>query len=69
MTNKNIKYWVTELSDKAQELLIKHCTRQLKAMGYCKYEINRHIEDIANEKLMNLEELVSQKLMIKYSSM
>ena len=65
----NIKYWVTELSDHAQKLLVAHCKRQLKKMGYCDYEIDMHIQDIENEKLLNLEELVSRKLMIKYSSM
>lgn len=69
MTNNKIKYWVTDLSDKAQDLLVKHCSRQLKAMGYCKHEINRYVEDLPNEKLGNLNELVSNNLMIKYSNM
>lgn len=69
MTKQNYKYWVTDLSDKAQDLLIKHCTRQLTAMGYCKHEVDRYVNDLANEKLGNLSELVSNNLMIKYKSM
>ena len=67
--SNGIKYWVSELSDHAQTLLVKHCKKQLKQMGYCDYEIERYVEDVVNEKLMNLEELVSRKLMLKYSAM
>lgn len=63
------KLWVTELSTKAQELLINHCDRKLKEQGYSLEERKEYTNDILNEKLSNLEELVSPTLRKKYEGM
>lgn len=69
MESNNIKYWVSDLSSKAQLLLKRHCKSQLIKEGYSMDVIRLLIIDIENEKLANLEELVGREMMIELSNM
>lgn len=65
----SVKYWVSELSDSAIDNLKKECYNILISYGH-EYElINDFINDIENEKLMNLEELISHERMKELSVM
>ncbi|MCM3387301.1 hypothetical protein M3649_04030 [Ureibacillus chungkukjangi] len=64
-----IKYWVSELSKEAQQILYTHCFKQLEEQGYHKADINNYLNDLQFEKLINLDELVSHDMMIQLSEM
>ena len=65
----NIKYWVSELSDVAQTILFNHCHDKLKEYGYSNNTIDEYMADLENEKLVNLDELVSYDMMKNLSLM
>ena len=65
----NIKYWVTELSETAQTILFNYCHDKLKEYGYSNNTIDEYMADLENEKLVNLDELVSYDMMKNLSLM
>ena len=65
----NIKYWVSELSEVAQTILFDHCSNKLREYGYSDNTINEYMADLENEKLVNLDELVSYDMMKNLSVM
>ena len=64
-----MKYWVSDLSEKALQLLKDHVSKKLKQLDLTESEYVDFMNDIENEKLDNLEELVSYDLRLKYSKM
>lgn len=64
-----MKYWVSDLSEKALQLLKDHVAKQLKELDLTESEYVEYMNDIENEKLDNLEELVSYDLRLKYSQL
>lgn len=64
-----MKYWVSDLSEKALQLLKNHVAKQLKQLDLTELEYVEYMNDLENEKLDNLEELVSYDLRLKYSQM
>ena len=64
-----IKYWVSQLSDQAIKDLKKECFDILMSYGHDEDHIHEFINDIENEKLMNLEELISRERMLELSEM
>lgn len=64
-----IKYWVSELSDQAIKELKNECFEILMSYGHDEDHIHDFIDDIENEKLMNLEELISRERMKELSGM
>lgn len=64
-----MKYWVSDLSEKALQLLKGYVAKQLKQLDLTESEYVEFMNDIENEKLDNLEELVSYDLRLKYSKM
>lgn len=64
-----MKYWVSDLSEKALQLLKNHVSKQLKQLDLTNEEYVEYMNDLENEKLDNLEELVSYDLRLKYSQM
>lgn len=64
-----MKYWVSDLSENAKRLLNNHVSKKLKELDLTKEEYNEYMNDLENEKLDNLEELVSYELRLKYSEM
>lgn len=69
MNEQKMKYWVSDLSEKALQLLKNHVTKQLKQLDLTNEEYVEYMNDLENEKLDNLEELVSYDLRLKYSQM
>lgn len=64
-----MKYWVSDLSDNALRLLKNHVSKKLKQLDLSNEEYKEYMNDLENEKLGNLEELVSYELRLKYSKM
>lgn len=64
-----IKYWVNDLSKEAQQILYTHCFKQLEEQGYSKADINKYLDDLQYEKLVNLDELVRHEMMVTLSEM
>lgn len=64
-----MKYWVSDLSEKALQLLKDHVSKKLNELDLSQVEYNEYMNDLENEKLDNLEELVSYDLRLKYSQM
>lgn len=69
MNEQKMKYWVSDLSEKALQLLKNHVAKQLKQLDLTELEYVEYMNDLENEKLDNLEELVSYDLRLKYSQM
>lgn len=69
MNEQKMKYWVSDLSEKALQLLKNHVAKQLKELDLTELEYVEYMNDLENEKLDNLEELVSYELRLKYSQM
>lgn len=69
MNENKMKYWVSDLSEKALQLLKNHVAKQLKQLDLTNEEYVEYMNDLENEKLDNLEELVSYDLRLKYSQM
>lgn len=69
MNENKMKYWVSDLSEKALQLLKNHVAKQLKQLDLTDEEYVEYMNDLENEKLDNLEELVSYDLRLKYSQM
>lgn len=65
----NTKIWVSELSTEGLRLLKNHVSKKLKALDLSIEDYNEFMNDLENEKLDNLEELVSYNLRLKYSQM
>lgn len=66
--NDRIKYWVSDLSHAAQQELFTHCRNQLVLEGYETSVIDDYIAELPNEKLGNLNQLVSYDMMIRLSN-
>lgn len=64
-----MKYWVSDLSESAFQLLRNHVSNKLNELDLTEEEYNDYMNDLENEKLDNLEELVSYDLRLKYSQM
>lgn len=64
-----MKYWVSDLSENAFQLLRNHVSNKLNELDLTEEEYNDYMNDLENEKMDNLEELVSYDLRLKYSQM
>lgn len=69
MANTNVKYWVSDLSEKAQQVLLKKIETNLTSEGHDSEVIETYLEDVKDEKLGNLDYHVSYDEMVELSSM
>lgn len=64
-----MKYWVSELSPQAIELLKKHVGEKLQQLDLSKEEYEAYMSDLDNEKLGNLDEHLSYEFRLELSQM
>lgn len=62
------KKWVSELSDRSQKELFAICENKLIEYGYSKKDIKVFMFDLSNEKLTNLDNLISYEKMLELSN-
>ena len=64
-----MKYWVSELSPQAIELLKKNVGEKLNQLDLSKEEYEAYMSDLENEKLGNLDQHLSYELRLELSQM